>query len=278
MHEGLKKRVFNCIVESEDRWTLPTLLHHLSQIDPAPKTEIKNAIRQLVNAGALTWVYEHGCSFIERSFAGPVPLSKRVIIKPPHIRYDPRTDEIVVKLHPGASFGNGRHPTTRLAVRGLDDLLSENSTACAGKMKDILDIGSGSGVLLITALHLGVEKGIGIDTDPCARAETLKNIHANGFSGRGEAADGGLSSFRQPFSLVTANLRLPSLLKLSQKIASLIEDEGFAVLSGIKTEEVEDLKIAYRKNGFMPVWERSEKGWAAVVLQKLRFEKRGPKT
>jgi len=225
-------------------------------------------IRNLVDTAELTYTYEHGCSFIEPSFARPVALSSKVIVKPPNVKHDAGADEFVVDLHPGASFGNGRHPTTRLAVRGVEFVLLDATAAGPDRMRDILDIGSGSGILLLTALAMGVGSGMGIDTDPCARVETKKNIDVNGFSKRAVVVNRDLSSIRYPFSMVAANLRYPSLVKLSERIAGLTLPEGFTVLSGIKTEEVTGLKDAFLSNGLVPIWERIDRGWAAVVLQK----------
>ena len=81
--------------------------------------------------------------------------------------------DVVIRLRHGISFGSGDHPTTRLALRGIEQVFFETGQLINKSSDSALDIGTGSGVLAIACLLLGVKRAIGIDTDSCARKESL---------------------------------------------------------------------------------------------------------
>ena len=92
--------------------------------------------------------------------------------------------DIVVNIKAGAAFGTGCHPTTRLALTGLEKVCKNNLIPIGTENCRVLDIGTGSGVLSIAALKMGLDQGIGLDIDPCARAEAAENAVLNGLSKR----------------------------------------------------------------------------------------------
>jgi ribosomal protein L11 methyltransferase len=132
----------------------------------------------------------------------------------------------------------------------------------------VLDIGTGSGVLAIAALKLGVEQGIGLDIDPCARAEASENAALNGLSQRMEIAACSIDTLEGMFFLVAANLRFPTLKAYFNTMARLTECGGYMVLSGIKSNEIESLKGMSRLHGMSVCWEAKEMGWGALVLRR----------
>jgi ribosomal protein L11 methyltransferase len=136
----------------------------------------------------------------------------------------------------------------------------------------VLDIGTGTGVLVIAAVKLGMAKGVGIDIDPVSRAEARENARRNHLAHVIRISD--LSVERvgagRPFTMITANLRTPSLMRLAATIAGALKTGGRAVLSGIETDEVEDVLTAYRRCNMHLQWQATEKNWAAVVLTRVR--------
>jgi ribosomal protein L11 methyltransferase len=230
------------------------------------KKQIKTVIRDLVSAGEFTYTYDFGSSFLERSFAKPVRISKHVVLKPPDLCYRPEPGDVVAKIKPGASFGAGRHPTTRLAINGIEWVLKQGHLTDPKRNNSVLDIGTGTGVLVITAVLCGIKKGIGIDIEPCARAEAAENVSINGLEDRimisGQAAE----NMDQRFSMITANLRYPSLKKLSTRLADITREQGAVILSGVRDHELTDLLNAYIQKPFKPIWAAHELGWAGIVL------------
>lgn len=233
---------------------------------------IAAAIRRLVDHGELIYTYDHGCSFVERSFDRPVRISGRVVLRPPHVPYRAASDEAVVVIRPGAAFGNGRHPSSRLALRGVETALAAKGGAAPPSTDALLDIGTGSGILMLAALHLGVRRAVGIDTDPCARAEARDNAARNGLADRVSVSGRELFGVEERFSMVTANLRYPSLVRLAGAIGTRLAPGGRLVLSGIKSGECEAVEAVYEAGGMETLWRGDEKGWAALVLVKKGME------
>jgi ribosomal protein L11 methyltransferase len=232
------------------------------------KKLIKTVIRDLVTSGEITYTYEYGSTFLERSFTKPVHISEHVVLKPPDRFYRPNPKDVVVKIKPGVSFGVGHHPTTRLAIKGIEWALKRNPLIESKRNNSVLDIGTGSGVLVITAVLCGVEKGLGIDIDPCARAEAAENVKINGLEDRIKISGQAVENMDQRFSIITANLRHPSLIKLYTRLADLTRDNGVIVFSGVRDDELTDLLNIYVQKNFRSAWTASEIGWAGIVLLK----------
>lgn len=143
------------------------------------KKQIKAVIRGLVSDGELVYTYEFGSTFLEPSFNKPVRVSTHVVLKPPGHHYQPQSDDVVIQIKSGASFGDGRHPTSRLAVRGIEYVLKKIKSDRPEDQSRVLDIGTGSGILVLAAVRLGIHQGLGIDIDPAARFEAKENVLIN---------------------------------------------------------------------------------------------------
>ncbi len=266
--DGVKKQILDTI-DTSARLTRPMLESAVLGQCTTGRKQIRAAVRALVDQGVLAYTYEHGCSFVERSFAGPVRISRRVVIKPPNTTYHSDPNDVVVVIDPGDAFGTGRHPTTRLAVLGVETAIATldkaHSNMSAGRL---LDIGTGSGVLLIAALLMGIGKGVGIDIEPCAVAEARKNIQRNHLSDRAVVTDRDLGSFKDKFSMITANLRYPSLIRFAGRISALLHPQGLAIFSGIKADEFTTVQGAYADHGLTLVWQANEKDWVGAMFRK----------
>ncbi|MBI5580757.1 MAG: 50S ribosomal protein L11 methyltransferase [Deltaproteobacteria bacterium] len=253
---------------ADRRQTPADILKALSHPPVFPKTSVQDAIRELVAAGALTYTTEYGRSFLEPSFDRPVRVSERIVLAPPDRDVPPGLGDIVVRLRSGAAFGVGRHPTTRLALRGIEFALSRSGAARTRAGSSVLDIGTGSGVLAIAAVKLGIENGVGLDIDPCAVTEAAQNVSLNGLAGRIEISDRGLDRIEGVFSLVVANLRLPTLERLARAIAALTMPGGALVVSGVQYAEQAAVVAIYGRQRFECAWSVAEDRWMGLVLNK----------
>ena len=263
------QNVLDIVAASSSRLTPPALEKALSESTHLQKKEIRNLIKDLVDRGDLTYTYEFGTTFLERSFNKPIRISNSVVIKPPEHHYRPESGVVVLKIKPGASFGDGRHPTTRLAVRGIEYLLRqfESELEYTKQQHSVLDIGTGSGILVLAAVTLGIHRGLGIDIDPCARAEARENVALNDLSTRIKISDQYLETINDSFFMVTANLRLPTLKKISPVLRKIISANGYMVLSGVRSHEAIDLIDKYATKGFEEIWMENEHDWAGIVLR-----------
>ena len=231
--------------------------------------QVRTIIRSLLTAGELSYTYDYGTSYLEISTQRPLNVTKRIVILPPGVDSDPVKSPAAVRISTGASFGSGRHPTTRLALRALDAALSLATAQFNDSDTALLDIGTGSGVLAIAALQLGIHRAVGIDPDPCARVEAAGNAVLNGLASRFTITDEPLSRlpYREKFTIITANLRYPTLVRMCGTIVSHQATGGLLVLSGIKSDEQAVVMAVYGEKGLACRWQATEKGWVGLVLQ-----------
>lgn len=262
--ESLRRRILEAV--GARRLTPADLLRTLGGESPPGRQAVRRALRQLVAAGDLSYTQECGITWIEASFDRQVRVSPQIVLAPPGKETRPAGGTTTVRIAPGAAFGEGRHPTTRLALRGIDFALSAPETCRVGPQSRALDVGTGSGVLLIAAVLLGVDSGLGVDHDPCALAEARANARRNGVEDRIRVSDEPLAAIQGFFTLIAANLRLPTLIAMAPLLRQRCRPDGAIVLSGMRPEEEGDLLAAYGRLGLRPSWRETEGGWSGLVL------------
>jgi ribosomal protein L11 methyltransferase len=262
---NLKKELLNVIENGWEKITPWELRKQISQRSGAKRKEIESAIKDLVSERRLIYTYHFGRTFIEKSFDRPVRISRHIVLKPEGTSFAPDPDDVIIEIAHGASFGTGEHPTTRLAIRGIEHALGEISLSGRDKETCVLDIGTGSGVLAIAAVRLGISSAVGIDIDPCARYEAGENARINGLKERFNICEVPVEDLDRKFILITANLRYPTLKRILSTVAGSIEQGGAVVLSGIKKDEISGIIDTYDKEkGFRCIWKECEKDWAGL--------------
>ncbi len=201
-------------------------------------------------------VTDDGWSTRWREFHQPVVLEKVQVVTPWIV--PPRKDRIAIVIDPGQAFGTGGHDTTRLILEMLEDR--------SDLPREVLDVGTGSGVLAIAAVKLGAKKVTAIDIDDDAIAATHENAQANQVAAHIETLHGTVRDLDGTWSLVLANLELGVFLKSASSIAERIAPCGEVILSGLLVNQVEsclamwpDFELAAR---------REEDGWVALALRR----------
>jgi ribosomal protein L11 methyltransferase len=122
------------------------------------KTRARQILKDLIGQGELEYTYEFGSTYLVRSFSKPVRIATHVVVMPAGHSYQPAPDDVVIQIKSGAAFGGGRHPTTRLAVKALEYVLNIVSSDGLNQCGSVLDIGTGSGILAIAAVGLGIQR------------------------------------------------------------------------------------------------------------------------
>ena len=265
--EDIKKEILNIILETERKTSSLEIKKEMFKRFLVNKDISKLFIKELVNEGELEYTNMFGRTFLEVSHQKPIRVSKLVVLKPPHIKYNPKTGEKIINLNQGVSFGNGSHSTTKLCIRGIERVWSCGYINTEGS--NALDIGTGSGVLAITSIMFGVEKATGIDKDPCSIKEANDNIILNSIQDRVMIKRTPVEKINDRFTLISANLRMPTIKELYPKINELTNTNGFVVISGIKKHEVKDILGLYCKKHFNCFWTDTEKNWSVILLRKV---------
>jgi ribosomal protein L11 methyltransferase len=266
--QTIKATILEAVQASSRKLTPLEIEKTIRQKRVVSRQKIKAAIRDLISTGDLAYTNIFGSSFIEKSFNRPVRISKKIVIKPYQVSYHGGPEEVVVQLAHGVSFGTGEHPSTRLALRIIEYALSDGGFAGDKRNARALDIGTGSGILAISAVLLGIGTAVGIDIDPCAISEAKANVKINGLSNRIKILRQPLEHTRQTFSLVIANLRYPSLKKIYPFIKQIAGEGSWIIISGIKIQETSDFLNCYAEDAFGVVWHNTEKGWIGFALKR----------
>ena len=178
-------------------------------------------------------------------------------------------DKMVLHIDPGTAFGTGMHETTQLCIRQLKKYVKPGD--------ELLDVGTGSGILSIIALKLGAGHALGTDLDPCSVPAVEDNKRANGILEKdftmliGNIIDDEKvqeTVGREKYDLVTANILADVLVPLTPVICNHLKPGGIYITSGILDVKEEVVKEAVEKAG-MTVLEVTRQGeWVAITARK----------
>jgi len=265
----IRNDILKTVLESQKFITPIELEKAISNKYLLNKKQAKSIIRDLNATGDLAYTYKYGCTFLEKSFNRPIRISKHIVLKPPGNHYTPKHEDVVIQIGHGASFGTGEHPTTRLSARGIEYVLKHDKCIKSNNETSLLDIGTGSGILVITAVVFGIKRGIGIDIDPCARVEAKENVKLNGLKDKIDISDRTVENINDRFSMITANLRYPTIKNLFFHLNRILDKNSFLIISGIKADELKDVLSIYTKKQFKCLWKKIEKDWAGIVFKKI---------
>jgi ribosomal protein L11 methyltransferase len=189
---------------------------------------------------------------------GPRPVRVgRLLVVPAH---DP-SGPPAVRLTDSAAFGTGLHPTTALCLQALQDV------ADVDRPDVVLDVGTGSGVLALAALVLGVPRAIGIDIDDEAVRAAAENARINGLGERLRLVRGGPEAVGGTWPLVLANVLAAPLIEMAPALVRRLGHDGRLVLSGIAASVEDDVTRPYVRLGLRRVRLLSQGGWVALVMR-----------
>lgn len=249
----------------------PTALERIirTQMPDLSGKKIRARVKELVNAGCLIYSNHFSTTHLELNFHRPVRVSQRVFLSPPEFSPDFDGDSVWVKIKNGTSFGTGDHPTTRMAIQGIDHFLRQ----VKGNHEQVpnmraMDIGTGSGVLAIVAVLLGVRQCVGIDIDPVACHEARENIKLNKLTDKIQISENPIENLDpNNFSLIMANLRPPTLRQLIRDLKSSLTKRSYWVVSGFRTNEQKNIKSMFVENKAKVLWETQACDWSACVVR-----------
>jgi ribosomal protein L11 methyltransferase len=192
-------------------------------------------------------------------------LTGRFVVRPPWEEYTPVANDVVLTIYPGMAFGTGRHPSTWLCLRALEEVAQDWSP---NPELQVLDVGTGTGILGLAAAHLGA-KVLAIDLDPEALAAVRENIRLNELQDRVRADDIPLAAIRQQFDLIFANLTTPDLQFLAESLAGRLRPAGQLIISGFLINDLPKLQERFLTEGLTYLRAHQKDDWASLVLKRL---------
>lgn len=179
-------------------------------------------------------------------------------------------DKLLVQIDPGTAFGTGMHETTQLCIRQLKNAVDSGTK--------LLDVGTGSGILGITALKLGAKEVWGTDLDENAITAVGENLEANGISGeRFHVLQGNILNDPSVqewagfgcYDVVVANILADVIILLVDEIPVHLKQGGLFITSGIINMKEQAVLDAFAKNPAFEVLEVTRQGeWVSVTARK----------
>jgi ribosomal protein L11 methyltransferase len=220
-------------------------LWHLGQISPIP-------------APSYVTVSETDWANAWKEHYHPLRVGQRIVVKPTWREFEENPDDIVIELDPGMAFGTGLHPTTRLCLMFLEEQMQPG-------MK-VLDLGTGSGILAVTAAKLGARLVLALDTDPVAAAAAQENARRNDVSDRVTVAQGSLHQAADVYDLVVVNILAKVIIALAQEgLAGRVRPGGQWATTGIIDTQVGEVVAALNSAGLQVTAQRQIADWVALM-------------
>ena len=184
---------------------------------------------------------------------------ERVVIKPTWEEYEPKDDEVVIELDPGAAFGTGTHATTSMCIRQLEKLVKPGMT--------VFDVGTGSGILSIISAKLGAKNIQAVDYDDSVLKIVEENLEQNNVQEIISVAQSDLmQNVHGKAELVIANIIADIIIRLFGQLDEHLEQGGTLLTSGIIEDRIEDVLAAAEKHGYGVVERLENKGWACITF------------
>ena len=188
----------------------------------------------------------------------PIPMTDNLTIIPDWAEYSPRENEHIIRIEPGIAFGTGDHPTTRLAIQVMAQHLTPNST--------VFDVGTGSGIIALSAGALGAHSVTAFDLDETATANARNHVAMNQLESVVTVQTNNLlEGVTETASLILANIITPILLRLLDDAYRCLEPKGVFIMSGIQEGEEQTLMDAASAVGFINLSTTTENNWVCIT-------------
>lgn len=191
----------------------------------------------------------------------PTKASEHVVICPSWEKCEQKNGEIMITLDPGSAFGTGTHATTQLCIQAIEKYVKKDD--------EVADIGTGSGILAITAVKFGAEYAVAIDNDPLVIDVAQDNAQVNGVYDKIDFSHATADMLAKEFDFVCANILHNVLAEIMGDLKAIMKVNGHMVLSGILDEKKPVVLEAIEKHGLKIVETLSQDQWVAIVVQKI---------
>jgi len=174
-----------------------------------------------------------------------------------------------VILDPGLTFGTGAHPSTRMVLETMEETV-QSGHSC-------LDLGSGSGILSIAALHLGAKTAVGVDIDPKAETIARENAAYNGFAapeftvltGNVTADKAMMDTLRAAhYDVVLVNIVADVIIGLAPVLPNFLDADSVVILSGILDNRLAEVEAALQKAGLTILSRRAMEEWRCICAKR----------
>ncbi len=199
----------------------------------------------------------------------PQEMGQRLVVLPYWLSDSDTQGRLPVILDPGLTFGTGAHPSTQMVMEAMEQLVQPGSCC--------LDLGSGSGILSITALRLGAKSAVGVDIDPKAEDIARENAAYNGFTGpEFTALTGNVTADKklmnrlaaEHYDVVLVNIVADVIISLAPILPHFLTGDSILILSGILDTRLPDVLAALEQAGLAAADIRAKEDWRCVIAKR----------
>lgn len=197
-----------------------------------------------------------------KKYLYPEKVSDKFVVKPTWREYKPEENELVIELDPGRAFGTGSHPTTSLCLKIMEENIKPGNS--------VIDVGTGSGILMIAAEKLGATDIYGTDIDELAVEATKENLELNSISSDiARVYLGDLISVvkDKQFDVVVANILADVILLLLRDIFKVVKKDGLIIFSGIIEDKLPEIIKQVEEKGLKILEIKKDKEWRALLIK-----------
>lgn len=197
-----------------------------------------------------------------KKYFKPTEIGEKLLILP-EWEEKPDTDRKILKIDPGAAFGTGTHSTTKLCLTAIEKYIKSGD--------EVLDIGTGSGILSIASLLMGAKSALGVDIDALAVKTAIENGAKNGFyEPEYKMVNGDLAEkVDGKYDVCIANIVADVIIRLCNSVTNYIKPNGLFITSGIIDTRVEEVLKKLEETGFEIISKMDEKGWYCIISKYL---------
>ncbi len=204
-----------------------------------------------------------------KQYYQPIPIGKRLLVVPKWMEPDRTDGRIPVLLDPGMIFGTGAHASTQMCMLRLEELIRGGEA--------VLDLGSGSGILSITALRLGAGHAIGVDVDPKAEDIARENAAINGLGAdRFTAVTGNVitgqaeleSLFAKTYDVVCMNIFADVIIPMAAVLPRFMTEKTKLICSGVLENRYDEVRAAIEAAGLRITGLQTMNDWCCFTAQK----------
>lgn len=175
--------------------------------------------------------------------------------------YQAKPEEKLITLDPGMAFGTGTHPTTKMSLFALEQVLRGGET--------VIDVGTGSGVLSVASHYLGAQEIFAYDIDEVAVRVAQENIQLNpGYEKIHVSANNLLEGVTQKAEVIVANILADILVLMTEDAYRLVKPEGYLIMSGIIADKAEMVIKSAEEAGFFLETKMIQGEWNCFIFRK----------
>ena len=191
----------------------------------------------------------------------PFRLGEHMVIKPGWEHVDAQPGDKIIEIDPGMAFGTGTHETTGMCVRLVEKYVKPGM--------DVIDVGTGTGILAIAAAHMGAKDVLAIDLDPVAVRVAAENIRINHFEGVIRAQEGDLlEAVSETADVVIANIIADVICMMAAPVRAHIREGGLFICSGIARERKMEVLDALNAANYRDYEILDDGEWTAIAARK----------